>query len=120
MSTPHQRVARFVVIPEIPAESGDRHQPVGAAVRQGDEQPETRHAGDAAGQDLSDSVREIGGGVAVHRVALGRRRAALGRGDLLADLLELLFRFRRRAPFAELQARDQSAMHQKVGIAADG
>ena len=79
------RTWRVVVVEELRAERADRDQPVGAGFVERDEQAEAGDAGDPADEDLADARRQEGGDVAVDGVALGRRRAPLGRRDVLAD-----------------------------------
>src|SRR5260370_5825464 len=79
-----QAMLGLLVVIVIAGQAADRHQPTGAALLEGDEQPEPPHALDAAGETRTDPRREIGGGVAVDGAALGGGGAALGLRGVLA------------------------------------
>ncbi len=111
-------LGRFVVHPEVVGQAGHAAPGRSRRFRQCDEQAEALHAGDAGREDGADLVGHEGGQVAVDGVALGQGGAALRAADVLA-VSGSRRPLRRPARRAELQAGDQRAMHQQVGVAAD-
>ena len=120
---------------EFAADRTDRDQPVGASLVQLHEQAKTLHARDAAGKFRPDPVSQIGGKVAIGRVAFRHHRAALSLGDQLGGLIKVFDIPRRqaiidraiidraiidRAILTPAMPGDQRAMHDQVGIAPDG
>ena len=83
--SPDQGVGAVVVGEVFAAERGDGHQAVRARVLQTNEQAEPRHASDPPGEGRADVLFQIGGDVAIHGVALGGHRPALGHGHALGD-----------------------------------
>ena len=107
------------MVVEIARQAGDRDEAVGPALAQGDEEPEARHAVDAAREDVAYPLRQEGRREAVHGLTLGGGGAALGAGDMLADRFEALLLIGTEAVVTQLQPADQRAVHQQVRIAAD-
>src|SRR5690606_26419991 len=91
----------------------------GAGLVQSDEQAEAGDAGDPAGEGRADVLFQEGGDVAVHGVALGRHRAALGLGDVFGDAAQLGDLAVGQAVRAQLQPPDQPPVDDQVGIAPD-
>src|SRR6266851_9604010 len=119
-----QAVLRLLVMIVVPRQAADRHQPVGAALLERDEEPEAGDAVDAAGEAGADPGREVGGGIAVDGAALGGGGAALGLRDMRADRGEGGERQLAAAALAEILAglvvaADQRAMDEEIGIAPD-
>ena len=114
-----QHLAAFVVAEELLAERPDGDQPVGAGAVERHEQAEAGDAGDAAGEGGADVVGHEGRDIAVHGAALGRHGAPLAHGEVLAELGEAALVGVGQPAFAQAVGRDQGAMHDQVGIAAD-
>ena len=115
-----QRMARLVVVEIFSPKRADRDETVGAGVGQFDEQAGTGDAGDAALKGRPNAIGEKMRDQAVGGLALGLHGSPLGDGNLGRDLAEGFRRLglRQRA-FAQPQAADQRAMHDKIGIPAD-
>ena len=115
-----QHLAAFVVAEELLAEAADRDQSVGAGTVERDEQAEAGDRGDPAREGCADMGRHVGRDITVHGAALGRDGAPLAHREMLAELrrsggLSLVG----QAAFAQPVGRDQGAMDDQVGIAAD-
>src|SRR4051812_19454882 len=81
-----QRSRGFVVAEIFAAQVLREQQPVAAQVLDRGEETERLHPGDAAFHQLADLVGQVGGDVAVDRLALGLHRPPLEHRYLLADL----------------------------------
>ncbi|MNE10564.1 hypothetical protein D3C80_1032810 [compost metagenome] len=109
-----------IIVGEILAAQGrNRHQAVGARLVQPHEQAEAGDAGDAPAEGRADMVFQEGGDVAVHGVALGGHGAALGARHLLGDGRQFGDLAVRQAVRTQVQAADQAAVNDQVGIAPD-
>ena len=67
----------------------------------------------------ADPVAHMGGDQPVHRLALGRHRAPLGRRNALGDVGEFARAQVLEPAGAEVQRADQRAMDDEIGVAAD-
>src|SRR5476649_2239789 len=101
-----QQLAALVVAIELLADVADRDQTVRSRTVDGDEQAEARHRADARAEGRADMARHKVGDVAVHGVALGRDRAALAHGEMLAELDEAGRVTVGQAAFAQAERRD--------------
>src|SRR5476649_2899183 len=81
-----QQLAALVVAIELLADVADRDQSVRSRAVDGDEQAEARDRADTRAKGRADVARHEVGDVAIHCVALGRDRAALAHGEMLAEL----------------------------------
>src|SRR5438270_2076453 len=116
-----QRMAGLVIVVILGTERADRDQPVSAGILELDEQPGAGDAGDAALKRRADTVGEMMRNQPIGRLALGLHRAPLGDGNLRGDFAQGLRRLAlRQSTFAQPQAADQGAMHDQIGVAADG
>src|SRR5438876_7185762 len=116
-----QRMAGLVIVVIFATERADRDQPVGAGVLELDEQPGAGDAGDAALKRRADAIGEMMRDQPVGRLALGLHGASLGDRNLRSDFAQRLRRLGlRQGTFAEPQAADQGAVHDQIGVAADG
>ena len=97
-----------------------RHEAVRAGLVQPYEQAETGDAGDPAVELRADAVGQEGRHISVVGVALCGHGPALGEGDALGGVLHLRNVAIREAVGAQAQRRYQSAVHDQVGVAADG
>src|SRR6266851_1695210 len=91
-----------------------RNEPVGAALRQGDEEPERGDPGDPPSEHRTDRAAEQARAIAVERGAFGRSGAPLGRRDVLGDGGQSL-----AAAGRWRWSGKQRAMHDEIGIAPD-
>src|SRR5258708_29632241 len=119
-----QAMLGLLVVVVIAGQAADRHQPIGTALLEGHEEPEPRHAIDAAGKGRTDPRREIGGGGTVDGAALGGGGAPLGLRDVLADRGKGGEGHLGTFALAEILARrvvpaDQGAVNEQVGITPD-
>ena len=111
----------LVVVEVFVADGARRHEAVGAGLVQLHEQAGAGDAGDAAVEGGADAVGEEMGDQPVVGLALGQHGAALGGGNLRGDLAEhLAVGVVRQAVGAELEGADQAAVHDQIGVAADG
>ncbi|ODS03502.1 hypothetical protein AUC71_09280 [Methyloceanibacter marginalis] len=88
---------------------GEAHKQAGAH--------EPRHPGGKRG---ADAVGEKGGNQTVGGVPLGRHGPPLRIGDSAGDLFQLLHFLIREAASAQVKGADQGAMHDEIGVAANG
>src|SRR5713226_4521613 len=100
-------------------QAADRDESVGAGLAECDEQPSTGDAVDAAAEGRADALGEKRGSVAVRGAALGSSSAALGHGNVLSDGDEILGLGRRQSAGTKIETRDERAVHQEIGVAAD-
>ena len=114
-----QELAALVMAEEFLAEAADRDQAVGAGAVERDEQAKARHRGDTAGEGGADMGRHIRCDIAIHGAALGRHCAPLAHGKMLAEFLEASLVGLAETAFAQAIGRDQRAVHDQVGKAAD-
>ena len=82
-----QLLGGLVVAEIFAAQVAHRHQPVAADPVDRREEAEIGHAGDPHLAQFADALGQIGGDIAVDRVALGLHRAAFEPADRLADPL---------------------------------
>ena len=95
-----------------------RHEPLGAAVGEGDEDPRAMQAGDPALEARADPCGEEGRDISLHRRALRGLGAALGAGHAFAGQDQVPMRGR-GAALAEREGMDQGSVHDEVGVAPD-
>ena len=86
---PHQGRAFAVEMEIFAAQGPDRDQPVGAGFIQPHKGAESRDTADPPGQFGADPFRQVGGEVAVGRVAFGGHGAPLGFRDMGGDMFQI-------------------------------
>ena len=110
----------FVIAEIFVADGARRHKSVGARLAQFHEQTCAGDTGNPALEGRTDAIGEEMRDQAVVRLALGQHGAALGGGNLRADLRQgFLIGAVRQTVVAEFQCAYQSTMHDQVSVAAD-
>src|SRR5690349_15933462 len=103
-------MADWIVAVVVATERANGHEAVRREVVDGDEQAELGDTGNAAVELCADLVAHPGGDVAGERIAFGRRGAALGHRDVIADGVEIHRAAVEESAFAELESGDQRAV----------
>ncbi len=110
----------FVVTIIVVAKAPDRHQTVCAGLVEGEKQAEPRDARNSACEHGSGAFGKIGGEITVQSVTLGRDGLPFGVRERFAEFAEPFQILGIPAVAAEVQGRNQGAVHDEVGIAPDG
>src|SRR5262252_9596745 len=116
-----ERVSVLVIAEIVRADRARGHEAVGPGVAELDKKPGAGRPGDVPGKSRTDAIGEEMRDQAVEGLAFGFHGAALGGGDLRANLAKrsrvLLLR---QAAVTEPRRANEAAVDDEVGIAADG
>src|SRR5207244_5516942 len=115
-----ERVAVLVIAEIFRADRARGHEAVGAGIVELHKKASARCPGDVAGKGRTDAISEEMRDEAVEGLAFGLHGAALGGGDLRADLTDRRRVLLLRQPAVTEPTRaNETAVDDEVGIAAD-